>query len=562
MIVRLAGSRCVWRKQRELIGKTPLDVGVRVNSLPESLNYRTNDATPKFRKAPTIFTTIAASIYNDDWPPFGCQRTAGRRNRKYSYGLRIKEMASSIVRPGAEFVETCPERIHLTHYEGSSSRGVWKRANGNVSRILHGLASQVPQQSLNHHADIAREASIARDEVAYAVSQIRKVIPPLESGWKVVSKVGERRVSTRMTRSAKRYVTVGTPTQCDPLNISWTGGQAPFEILLTRSLAPSSQVHRLRANLCAFKSWATCKNYTVRPSAFSNGQGSYSISQLTLSTGTSFLLTMSDATGFGSGGTTNVSFVGNPVANNNCNTTVLSTPYMWELSPLPLLQCSQFTVATGSGAVLPITIVQLIPGGQPVIFNSNSYTFTSVVDVNAGTNLLYFVSDSQGRQGGVSGFEQVSGSSNSSCASTNSPSSTAGISATATSASTATGSPTASSSSPSPTSSSSSSNVALIAGAAGGGGVLIVLAILGVCLWRKRRASRSPDVQSSITSYPRDNFAVGTPSSSLNQTQHSRRAPTQTLLSMGMLEVRLYHPLTTECLNQCHQITHCNPLPL
>ncbi|KAG1850872.1 hypothetical protein F4604DRAFT_1922057 [Suillus subluteus] len=296
-------------------------------------------------------------------------------------------------------------------------------------------------------------------------------------------------------------VTVGIPTQCDPLKISWTGGQAPFEILF---------------------SWATYQNYSVPSSAFSNGQGSYSISQLSLSTGTSFLLTMSDATGFGSGGTTNMSFVGNPVANNNCNTTVLSTPYMWELSPLPLLQCSQFTVATGSGAVLPVTIVQLIPGGQPVVFNSNSYTFTSVVDVNAGTNLLYFVTDSQGRQGGVSGFEQVSGSSNSSCVSANSPSTTAGISATATSTSTAT---TSSSSNPSPTSSSSSNNVALIAGAAGGGGgVLIALVIFGVCLWRKRRVSRSPDVQSSITSYPYGNFAVGAPPSSFNQIQHSHKS--------------------------------------
>ncbi|KAG1812911.1 uncharacterized protein BJ212DRAFT_1368928 [Suillus subaureus] len=278
------------------------------------------------------------------------------------------------------------------------------------------------------------------------------------------------------------------------------------DTLNSRSLALSSRARRSRANFCAFQSWETYQNYSVPPSAFSNGKGSYSIPSLSLSTGTSFLLTMSDATGFGSGGTTDVLFVGNPIANNNCNTTVLSTPYMWQLSPLPLLQCSQFTVATDSGAVPPITIVQLIPAGQPVVFNSNSYTFTSAVDVNTGTNLLYFVTDSEGRQGGISGFEQVSGSSNSSCLSANSPSTTAGISATATSTSTTTGSLT----STTPTSRSSSSNVALIAGAAGGGGggVLIALVILGVCLWRKRRASHSPDVQSSITSYPQGNFVT------------------------------------------------------
>ncbi|KAG2137810.1 hypothetical protein BD769DRAFT_287285 [Suillus cothurnatus] len=342
-------------------------------------------------------------------------------------------------------------------------------------------------------------------------------------------------------------VTVGTPTQCDPLNISWTGGQAPFEILITPSLEPY-------------------QNYSVPASAFSNGKGSYSISQLLLSKGTSFVLTMSDATGFGSGGTTILLTVGSMVGNNNCSTAVLSPPYTFELSPLPLTQCSQFTVAAGSGAVLP----QLIPGGQPVVFYSNSDTFTSVVDVNQGTNLLYFVTDSTGRQGGVSGFEQVLGSSNFSCLSTSSPSSTAGLSVTSTS----TASPTSSSSSSSPTGSSSHSNVALIAGAAGGGVVLIALVILGMCLWRKRRASHSLDVQSSITSYPRrlqrtdpkyeaspysdvpsqfpyetdplsyhtrpiqpslraqsdltnssmGNFAAGAPPSSFNQTQHSRQS--------------------------------------
>ncbi|KAG1860640.1 hypothetical protein DFJ58DRAFT_778309 [Suillus subalutaceus] len=280
-------------------------------------------------------------------------------------------------------------------------------------------------------------------------------------------------------------VTVGTPTQCDPLNISWTGKRI------------SSTFYILPLNFIGI-SLEPYQNYSVPASAFSNGKGSYSISQLLLSTGTSFLLTMSDATGFASGGTTNQLIVGNTVANNNCSTAVLSPPYTFQLSPLPLTQCSQFTFVADSGAVLPITIVQLIPGGQPVVFNSNSDTFTSVVDVHQGTNLVYFVTDSEGRQGGVSGFEQVLGSSNSSCLSANSPSSTAGISATSTA------SPTSSSSSPSSSSSGSpsQSNVAVIAGAVGGGGaVLIALVIFGMCLWRKRRASRSLDVQSPTTSH-------------------------------------------------------------
>ncbi|KAG1795109.1 uncharacterized protein HD556DRAFT_1236132 [Suillus plorans] len=255
-------------------------------------------------------------------------------------------------------------------------------------------------------------------------------------------------------------VTVGTPTQCGPLKISWTGGQAPFEILLTPYLKPY-------------------QNASVPASAFKNGVGSYSIPQLTLSAGTSFLLTMSDATGFGSGGTTNQLTVGNS-GTNDCNIQNLPPPYMFILTPTPspIVQCG--SAAAANGAVLPITIAQLIPGGQPTVLYSNEDTFTSSVNVTGGTSLLYFVTDSKGRQGGSSGLLQVLEQSNFTCLSASSPSSTAGISATAL--------PSSSSSNPS---SSSSNKAALIAGAGVGSAVVLTaLVILGMCLWRKRKASR------------------------------------------------------------------------
>ncbi|OJA11298.1 hypothetical protein AZE42_06526, partial [Rhizopogon vesiculosus] len=68
-------------------------------------------------------------------------------------------------------------------------------------------------------------------------------------------------------------VTIGNPTQCDDLPVSWTGGQAPFQILVTAFDQP---LH----------------NISVPSSAFSNGKGSYSISQFPFTTGTQFLLTM------------------------------------------------------------------------------------------------------------------------------------------------------------------------------------------------------------------------------------------------------------------------------
>ncbi|KAG2103474.1 uncharacterized protein F5147DRAFT_809225 [Suillus discolor] len=268
---------------------------------------------------------------------------------------------------------------------------------------------------------------------------------------------------------------IGTPTECEPLSISWTGGQAPFEILL----AP---------------------NISVPASAFSNGEGSYSIPQLMLSSTTSFVLTMSDATGFGSGGTTNELTVGNSAANNDCGAADPKPPYTFDLSPLT--QCGQFTLTVNGGVVPPITVVQLIPGGESVVSNSDGDTFSSTLDVSAGTNLLYLVYDSLGNQGGVSPYEVVSGSSDSSCLSANSPSSTPNTPVTITATATAAASPPSSSSSPS--SNPSSNNVAIIAGAAGGGGaVLVALVILGICLRRKWKASRMSDVRSSTKSHPR-----------------------------------------------------------
>ncbi|KAG1725768.1 hypothetical protein EDB19DRAFT_2043183 [Suillus lakei] len=112
---------------------------------------------------------------------------------------------------------------------------------------------------------------------------------------------------------------------------------------------------------------------------------------MSLSSGTPFLLTMSDATGIWFGWDDKQFNCWNSVTNNQCNTATSSPPYTFALTPngQQLTQCEQFTVTVGSGAVLPVTITQLIPGGQAVVFNPvNSLTFTSVVDVNAATNLL------------------------------------------------------------------------------------------------------------------------------------------------------------------------------
>ncbi|KAG2154773.1 hypothetical protein DEU56DRAFT_770284 [Suillus clintonianus] len=274
-------------------------------------------------------------------------------------------------------------------------------------------------------------------------------------------------------------VTVGTPTQCDDLSVSWTGGQAPFEILLT----PVFEVPR---------------NISVPASAFSNGKGSYSIPQLPFWNGTQFLLTMSDATAFGSGGTTPVLKVGNPVAKNNCNTTGASVDFTFDL-PSSLQQCNGYTFDNYDNAVQPITITALIPGGESLIIHPpTGPSYSWPVDVSAGTTLVFVMTDSQGRQGGSSDLETVALSNNATCLSANSPSSTASVPS-STTVSTSSGiSPTSSQST------SSTSNTATIAGTAIGCVVaLAALVTLGMFLLRKRKASRSPYVMSSSKRHSR-----------------------------------------------------------
>jgi hypothetical protein len=129
----------------------------------------------------------------------------------------------------------------------------------------------------------------------------------------------------------------------------------------------------------------------------------------------------------------------------------------------------------------------VIPGERYIVLRppiGHSY-YTWVADVKAGTPLLFFMTDSQGRQGGVSDTVEVAPSDNisGSCLVINSPSSTMSAPSQMSSKST----------SPS----SNISTVGIIVGAVVIGVVLLVLLIiLGIC--RKRKMSRSSDITSSL----------------------------------------------------------------
>lgn len=196
------------------------------------------------------------------------------------------------------------------------------------------------------------------------------------------------------------------PTQCDSLNITWTGGQGPFQLLFTPI-------------------YGTPKNISIPPSTVTNDKGALSI-PLEMPPGAKFLLTMSDSTGFGSGGTSQILTVAPSMTGTACNTTDPGTAFTYEL-PDALQQCNPYSFRGYDNAIQPITIYGLIPGGQTTIMNPpNGPLYQWIADVAAGTTMVFLMVDSQGRQGGSSDILTVASSGDNTCLNAHSPTSTAG----------------------------------------------------------------------------------------------------------------------------------------
>ncbi|KAF8445873.1 hypothetical protein L210DRAFT_3610469 [Boletus edulis BED1] len=264
-------------------------------------------------------------------------------------------------------------------------------------------------------------------------------------------------------------VTVGSPpTQCGSLNVTWTGGQAPFQIMLI----PVYNIPR---------------NISVPSTAFSNNQGSYQISPIPFTSGKQFFVTMSDATGFGTGGISELLTVGEPVNGASCNTTNPTLAYSFSL-PSSLQQCSSYVFNGYDGAVLPVTITGFIPGGNVFFLHppSTGTSYTWLADVAAGTTIVFSMTDAHGISGGSSDTQLVSLSDIASCLNPTSPSSTI----TTIPSSTHVGSST---SSPSQPSTSSGVSKGTIAGAVFGAllAATAVVALAVFCLKRQRHG-RSP----------------------------------------------------------------------
>lgn len=257
------------------------------------------------------------------------------------------------------------------------------------------------------------------------------------------------------------------PTSCDNLTISWSGGNGPFELLIT----PFFHVPQ---------------NISIPDSAHddSTNSGSFSL-QLQIPPGQRFLLTMSDSQGFESGGTSDILTVGSSISGDNCNLTEPAPDFTFQANSA-LQQCRTFTFSDYYNAAQPVRILGLIPLGRhfeldPPISSSDSFDWTA--NVLDGTSITFIMTDSEGRKGGSSDLRTVGISDDSSCIDSSSPSSTA--------SSTQTGAATGATETVQVNNGSKSTG-AIVGGVVGGMASLSLAFLLCFCCLR-RRQTRSGD---------------------------------------------------------------------
>jgi len=214
---------------------------------------------------------------------------------------------------------------------------------------------------------------------------------------------------------------------------------------------------------------------------------------------------MSDATGFGSGGTTDIQTVGPSVGGKTCDTVDPGVSFSFQLNSV-LQQCRPYTFSDYSGAIQPVTIMGLIPGGQSVVLKppAGSTTFDWLANVEARTSMIFLMVDSQGRQGGSSDVKTIGDTGDRTCLSGSSPSSTSALTSTLAPTSTSTSSRvsrptsaaptrTATSTSSPPAQASHAARISLgvIAGAVVGALVAVAaLVTLGLFFLRRRGSNR------------------------------------------------------------------------
>ncbi|KNZ78539.1 hypothetical protein J132_00397 [Termitomyces sp. J132] len=269
--------------------------------------------------------------------------------------------------------------------------------------------------------------------------------------------------------------TTTPPTECGNLSISWTGGIQPLQLVMYPVLK-------------------TQMNVSIPMTAFNNGAGSFTF-RLPFPSGQQFVITMSDALGYGSGGTTNLLTTG-ASQGGLCNTADPSPVVLFETSQ----QCRTFVFSNYSGAGQPVTIDVIQPGGQPFSFSPPIGNMSRWdANVTAGTALLFSMVGVKGGLSRVSPLQIVGATDDATCNKTTSPPTTATVTLTP---STAANSQTSSATTSPPEH--KISNAAIAGIAVGVLVILVVVVALGLFFLRKRKGNnqRSRNTNLDLTYDP------------------------------------------------------------
>lgn len=191
------------------------------------------------------------------------------------------------------------------------------------------------------------------------------------------------------------------PTQCMNATVEWTDGTAPYKLLLVPTGAIHPEVRIIG-------------DYTIE----SGNRFSFPLKYPENST---FVAVMSDATGFGTGGTTPIMTVA--PAHNAAATCIQKSHVAPEFfiftNPSVPQECAPMTISYSASAHPPVDVLLVIPGGASSRIESGSPTNDSFVwtpALRAGTQLLIVGGDTMGAgKGGSTDILTVAAGNSTAC---------------------------------------------------------------------------------------------------------------------------------------------------
>ncbi|KAK8843378.1 hypothetical protein IAR55_007035 [Kwoniella newhampshirensis] len=289
-----------------------------------------------------------------------------------------------------------------------------------------------------------------------------------------------------------------TPTQCGNFTVQWSGGTPPYHLVLVPTITVAS---------------GHIANSSIPTDLTSPYSYSFNLDQ---PAGLEFMLSMSDASGWGTGGTTSILTVGSS-SDTSCLPSSLNYDFFFSISPdSNPTSCSTMSVSWDSNATEPVYLYGMIPHGTsfqlPIDYGrSTSYDWT--VNIAQGTQFLLLMADAGRYQTGGSTQLYTVQNGGTSCINSTSPSSNGGTSTTGTSSAAPSSTSnvsgvggsssggTASDTSPSSGSSGKSHTGAIVGGAVGGVAFLLLLALLLFCCIRRRARNKGSAADPAIKSY-------------------------------------------------------------